>query len=64
MLPLTARETRVARTSLEVDAIEGTWGRKTLDFAAAPRTAEEIHFVLSRGAELLLDDVLLYEPGE
>ena len=62
--PLTARETRVARTSLEVDAIEGTWGRKTLDFAAAPGTAEEIHFVLSRGAELLLDDVLLYEPGE
>jgi hypothetical protein len=25
---------------------------------------DEIHYLLPRGAELLVDDVLLYEPGE
>jgi purine nucleosidase len=46
------------------------WAEATVDFGAAatkPRAgdkAHEIHFLLPRDAELLIDDVLLYEPGE
>jgi hypothetical protein len=41
--------------------------RKRADTAAGkPRRGDrvdEIHFLLPRGVELLIDDVLLYEPG-
>jgi hypothetical protein len=52
------------------------WAKATVDFTAdSKRTdggagklrkgdlADEVHFLLPRGAELLLDDLLLYEPG-
>ena len=52
------------------------WGETTIDLSAdtkreggpAPRPRkfdriDEIHFLLPKGAELLLDDVLLYTPG-
>jgi inosine-uridine nucleoside N-ribohydrolase len=45
----------------------GEWAEATADFGGEkPRAGErvdEIHFVLPKGAELLVDDVLLYEPG-
>ena len=52
------------------------WSETTADFTAESRgsdgasnkptpgeSADEIHFLLPKGAQLLLDDVLLYEPG-
>jgi hypothetical protein len=48
------------------------WAQATVDFSAEgkggrPKKGEridEVHFVLPKGATLLLDDVLLYEPGK
>jgi len=45
------------------DLRKGEWAEAIADFPAGLKSAEEIHFVLPRGAELLVDDVLLYEPG-
>jgi inosine-uridine nucleoside N-ribohydrolase len=46
------------------------WAEATVDFTdAKPKKpskgdrADELHFLLPKGAELLIDDVLLYEPG-
>ena len=54
----------------------GAWAEATADFTAdstlgdggdgKPRRGDrvdEVHFLLPKGAELLVDDVLLYEPG-
>jgi purine nucleosidase len=46
----------------------GKWAETTVDFTAAGKLkpggkVDEIHFRLPRGAELLIDDLLLYEPG-
>lgn len=43
------------------------WSETTLDFTKQTRVGErvnEIQFLLPKGAELLVDDVLLFEPGE
>jgi purine nucleosidase len=55
----------------------GEWAEATADFTADSRRGDgsdgkpragdkvdEIHFLLPKGAEVLVDDVLLYEPGE
>lgn len=49
---------------------QGEWTEATLTFkttrgttSLANHVADELHFVLPKGATLLLDDVLLYEPG-
>lgn len=42
---------------------KGEWAEATADFPAGLKSAEEIHFLLPRGAELLVDDALLFEPG-
>ncbi len=46
---------------------KGKWADTLLDFTAAKLKpglrVDEIHFRLPKGAELLLDDLLLYEPG-
>lgn len=43
----------------------GEWAEATVRFKLAGRLrAKEIAFLLPDGAELLVDDVLLYEPGE
>jgi purine nucleosidase len=42
------------------------WAETTLDFTKQTRAGQrvdEIQFLLPKGAELLVDDVLLYEPG-
>jgi inosine-uridine nucleoside N-ribohydrolase len=47
------------------------WAETTVNFTADSKpgkpkkgdTADEVHFLLPKGAELLLDDLLLYEPG-
>jgi hypothetical protein len=70
---------RTARDTHTIDCKglkKGTWAEATLDFntqahrgdgsAAGPRAGDrvdEVRFLLPRGAELLVDDVLLYEPG-
>ena len=44
---------------------QGTWAKATADFGRT-RTGDkvdEIRFLLPKGAELLVDDVLLYEPN-
>jgi inosine-uridine nucleoside N-ribohydrolase len=45
----------------------GAWEEATADFSGGKLRdgdrVDEIHFVLPKGAELLVDDVLLYEPG-
>jgi hypothetical protein len=45
---------------------KGEWADAAVDFgkARAGEKAEEVRFLLPEGAELLVDDVLLYEPGE
>jgi inosine-uridine nucleoside N-ribohydrolase len=56
---------------------KGEWAPATVDFstdskrgagsAGKPKAGDkvdEIHFLLPKGAELLIDDVLLYEPGD
>jgi len=66
----------VNRTTKETHIVERKglskekWTEALVDFGAArrggPRKGEhvdEVHFLLPRGAELLIDDVLLYEPG-
>jgi hypothetical protein len=57
------RETRTA--SLRA-LKEGVWAEATADFGKARpgEGVEEVRFRLPKGAELLVDDVLLYEPGE
>jgi inosine-uridine nucleoside N-ribohydrolase len=52
------------------DLKKGMWAETTADFmeSKGPRPrkgdrVDEIHFLVPRGAELLVDDVLLYEPG-
>lgn len=67
------------RTTGKVHVVElsklaqGEWAEGFADFSQsndkspAPKKGElvdEIHFVLPKGAELLVDDVLLYEPGK
>jgi inosine-uridine nucleoside N-ribohydrolase len=50
---------------------QGKWAEATADFSTGvkggkPKKGEhidEVHFLLPKGATLLLDDVLLYEPG-
>ena len=43
----------------------GKWAELTLDLTAkGMKAADEIHFRIAGGAELLVDDVLLYEPGK
>lgn len=44
------------------------WAEATVDFTADGKLkkgqkVDEIHFLLPKGAELLIDDLLLYEPG-
>ncbi|HMF16215.1 MAG TPA: nucleoside hydrolase [Gemmataceae bacterium] len=45
------------------------WAEAVVDFTTASRpprsgdSVDEIHFLLPAGAELLIDDLLLYEPG-
>ena len=46
----------------------GDWAEAMADFTADPKPrhgdrVDEIQFLLPKGAELLVDDVLLYEPG-
>jgi hypothetical protein len=44
---------------------QSAWEEATADFGRTKvgDTVDEIHFLVPRGAELLVDDVLLYEPG-
>jgi purine nucleosidase len=45
---------------------QNEWAETTLDFTKQVRAGErvdEIRFLLPKGAELLVDDLLLYEPG-
>jgi inosine-uridine nucleoside N-ribohydrolase len=47
------------------DMVQGRWGEATFDLSGqGPVFAEELHLYAEKGAELLVDDVLLYEPGE
>jgi inosine-uridine nucleoside N-ribohydrolase len=69
----TARDTHI----IDVKGLQtGQWAETTLDFTADSRRGDgsdgkpragdrvdEIQFLLPKGAELLVDDVLLYEPG-
>src|SRR5262249_55009808 len=43
---------------------KGKWAEATADFAAAKGGVDEVHFVLEKGAELLVDDLLLYEAAK
>jgi purine nucleosidase len=70
----TARDTH----TVELKGLKtGEWAEATADFTADSRRGDgsagkpragdkvdEIHFLLPKGAEVLVDDVLLYEPGE
>jgi inosine-uridine nucleoside N-ribohydrolase len=58
-------------TTMLKDLKQGEWAEATIDWdAVAPGSlrngdsVREIQFVLPAGAQLLIDDVLLYEPGK
>jgi hypothetical protein len=58
----------VSHASIPVNKLrQGEWAEATVDFAAAKLDkgllVDEVNFVLPKGAELLVDDVVLYEPG-
>jgi hypothetical protein len=58
-----ARESR----AVELKALKsGEWAEASADFGKSAKgaRANEVHFLLPEGAELLVDDVLLYEPGD
>jgi inosine-uridine nucleoside N-ribohydrolase len=69
----TMRVALVNRTAKTTHTVElkklkaGEWAEATADFGGeklrAGARVDEIHFLLPKGAELLVDDVLLYEPG-
>jgi inosine-uridine nucleoside N-ribohydrolase len=41
------------------------WGKTTLEFNTREfPLIDEVHFLLPKGAELLIDDLLLYQPGK
>jgi inosine-uridine nucleoside N-ribohydrolase len=50
------------------DLQQGRWAETTLDFLddsiRAGDRVDEIHFFVPTGSELLIDDVLLFEPGD
>jgi inosine-uridine nucleoside N-ribohydrolase len=66
----------VNRTQKEDQVVElkqlkkGEWAAATVDFTTAAKQpkkgdlVDELQFLLPKGAELLIDDVLLYEPGK
>jgi hypothetical protein len=63
---LVNRGKEVAAAELK-GAKQDEWQEATLDFGAGPKKGgrvEEVHFLIPKGAELLVDDVLLYEPGD
>jgi inosine-uridine nucleoside N-ribohydrolase len=72
---LTNRTAKDTHTVELKDLGKEKWAETTVDFTRAKRSdgseggprkgdrTDEIRFLLPRGAELLLDDVLLYEPG-
>ncbi len=60
------RRTRQTHTTELKSLKTGEWAEATADFTPGPRRGEgvdEVQFLLPKGAELLIDDVLLYEPG-
>jgi hypothetical protein len=60
---------RTAKTSPTVTLSgtkKGEWAEATATFTGQVKRGDrvdEVHFLLPKGAELLIDDVLLYEPG-
>jgi hypothetical protein len=54
-----------SRTVELKDLATEKWSEATAHFARQKEgeSADEIHFLLPKGAELLLDDLLLHEPG-
>jgi hypothetical protein len=63
----TTKETQIVELK---GLTQDKWAEATIDFnnakPAKPKKGdrtEELHFLLPKGAELLIDDVLLYEPG-
>jgi inosine-uridine nucleoside N-ribohydrolase len=68
---LLVNQTQKAQHLVELKSLtKGEWAEATVDFSTAaskPRAGDkvdEIQFLLPKDAELLIDDLLLYEPGE
>lgn len=72
MVVVLVNRTRKANHGVELENLkQGEWAETTLDFDRDSRRqpkkgdrVDEVRFLLPKGAELLLDDVLLYEPGK
>jgi hypothetical protein len=52
--------------AMVTDAVIGRWAEAQVDFSVNRRDAlaDELQFAVPKGAELLVDDVLLFEPGD
>ncbi len=50
--------------ALVSDAARGRWAEATVDFEGGQQNAmaDELHFAVAKGAEIFVDDVLLFEP--
>ena len=64
---LVNRATKATRFIELEDMKTGGWAEATVDFTGKERLpwrVDEVQFLLPKGAELLVDDVLVYEPGK
>jgi purine nucleosidase len=58
------RSTRLERSLSALGLKNGEWDEHTVELVSRPAwSADEVRFLVPAGAELLLDDVLLFEPG-
>ncbi len=64
LMDRTAKETHIVDLK---KLTTGKWAEATVDFPAAAKRGDkvdELRFLLPKGAELLVDDVLLFEPDQ
>jgi inosine-uridine nucleoside N-ribohydrolase len=67
MRVMLVHEAAKERRAVELKALKtGEWAQATADFGKSAKgaRADEVQFLLPKGTELLVDDVLLYEPGD
>ncbi len=61
-------KTKTAYRTATADLVRGKWSETSVDFcipaAVGDLFADEIHLLLEAGAELLVDDLLLYVPDD
>jgi hypothetical protein len=64
-IALVNHTTGESRRAILKDFVSDQWSAASVDLnGKEPNTADEIHILLPAGAEMFIDDLLLYEPGK